>query len=458
VELVWFLAGLGLGLGLLAGSTHRFNRQLERIVRILPSDRYQSALPPLSRLTQLTHHFHGQLQRYEQELLGWQDILYRSPMGYLQVNGTDNLYWINQRACDLLKIRTSPRELLPSCLLLEVVRSLELDQLIGQVRGEQQEQQIDWTLHLPEGSQEHPLRAYGIPLAAGHVGVFIEDRTEAKDLTEDRDRWTSDVAHELKTPLTSIRLMVEALAHQMGSQHSSQAERLLQEVIRLSDLVKDLLELSRITFHQSQTLKLQAENVPGLIHKAWLNLEPLAQQQNLSLYYQGLEEFTLDVDKNRLYRVFLNLLDNAIKYSPVDQPIIVEVEVVNLSSPHHEADQGLCIDIIDMGPGFPPEALPHIFKRFYRSDPSRVRPNTVIESSAMVSGDRRPPLAQPQITSLTLSEPDHQRSTHSRPPLGGSGLGLAIAQQIVLAHGGTIQAYNHPQMGGAWLRIELPCP
>lgn len=455
MELVGFLAGLGVGLGLLAWSARQFNHRLEGIIRTLPSDRYQSALSPLSRLTQLTHQLQNELQHHEQKLLDWQDILYRSPMGYLQVNAVDNLYWINQRACDLLKIHSRPWEAPPNRLLLEVVRSLELDQLISQVRTDQQEQHIDWTMYLSEWSQEMPLRAYGIPLSQGHVGVFIEDRTEAKNLAEDRDRWTSDVAHELKTPLTSIRLMVETLEHQMSGQHRPQIERLLQEVIRLSDLVKDLLELSRITFHQGQTLKLQAVNVPSLIHKAWLNLEPLAQQRNLSLLYQGLEEFTLDVDKNRLYRVFLNLLDNAIKYSPVDQPIIVQVEVVEPAPTTAESGRWLCIDIIDRGSGFPAEALPHVFKRFYRSDPSRVRGHTTrtetVDINPLASLDPSP------TTSLLLSESDKAPSP-AVPTLGGSGLGLAIAQQIVLAHGGFIRARNHPQIGGAWLRVQLPCP
>ncbi|WP_299415645.1 HAMP domain-containing sensor histidine kinase [Acaryochloris sp. IP29b_bin.148] len=451
MELVGFLAGLGIGLGLLAWSARQFNYRLEQIIRTLPRDYYQSTLSPLSRLTQLTHQLQEELQHHEQERLGWQDILYRSPIGYLQVNDADNLYWINQQACNLLKLRFQSWEALPNRLLLEVVRSIELDQLINQVRTGQQGQKIDWTMHLSDWSQGKPLRAYGIPLPKGHVGIFIEDRTEAKNLAEDRDRWTSDVAHELKTPLTSIRLMVETLEHQMSGQHQTRIERLLQEVIRLSDLVKDLLELSRITFHQAQTLKRQAVNVPSLIHKAWLNLEPLAQQRNLSLFYQGLEEFTLDVDKNRLYRVFLNLLDNAIKYSPVDQPIIVQVEVAQSAA---DVDQWLCIDIIDTGSGFPAEALPHIFKRFYRSDPSRVRGHTPRTEAV----DINPHTAlDPAPASLLLSELDHGASS-ALPALGGSGLGLAIAQQIILAHQGSIQARNHPQTGGAWLRVQLPCP
>ncbi|KAI9133058.1 cell wall metabolism sensor histidine kinase WalK [Acaryochloris sp. CCMEE 5410] len=454
MQLVWFLAGLGLGLGLLAWSARHFNHQLERIIRTLPSDPYRPTLSPLSRLSRVTLQLQDQLQLNEQELLGWQDILRRAPVGYLQVNSADNLYWINERACDLLKLQSRSWDAWPNRLLLEVVRSIELDQLISQVRSGQQEHQIEWIMHLSERAQEWPLRAYGIPLPEGHVGVFIEDRTEAKNLAEDRDRWTSDVAHELKTPLTSIRLMVETLEPRISWQHRSHIDRLLQEVTRLSDLVKDLLELSRITFNQAQTLKLQPVNVPSLIHKAWLNLEPLAQQRNLSLFYQGVEDCTLNVDKNRLYRVFLNLIDNAIKYSPVDQPIIVQVEVVQ-SAEEGEQGQRLRIDIIDTGSGFSVESLPHIFKRFYRSDPSRVRGTVPMGNPEAVSLQPLGTSDVIQATSVVLSE---QEQASAVAPLGGSGLGLAIAQQIILAHGGTIRARNHPQTGGAWLQIMLPCP
>ncbi len=464
MELLWFFVGLGLGLCLLGWSARNFNRKLEEVMSTLPHEQYQSALSPLSRLTRITQDSQHELKILEQQILGWQDILSHSPMGYLQVTGIDNLYWINQRACDLLNIRNRSWEVLPNRLLLEVVRSIELDQLIARVRNDQQEHQTDWTLHLSDWSQELPLRAYGMPLSNGHVGVFLEDRREAKNLADDRDRWTSDVAHELKTPLTSIRLMAETLESQVGLQHRPRIGRLLQEVIRLSDLVKDLLELSRITFNQAQTLKLEAVNVPSLIHKAWLNLEPLAQQRNLSLFYQGLEEFTLAVDNNRLYRVFLNLLDNAIKHSPIDQPIMVQVEVTSdaPSTVAASSVQWLCIDIFDTGIGFPAEALPHVFKRFYRSDPSRVRATVPLSGDDLVDLSPVSFLQQNQLSLLNPiqeygSSPDQALSIPLSPSSGGSGLGLAIAQQIVLAHGGSIRARNHPQTGGAWLQILLPC-
>jgi two-component system phosphate regulon sensor histidine kinase PhoR len=142
----------------------------------------------------------------------------------------------------------------------------------------------------------------------------------------------------------------------------------------------------------------------------------------LSLTYSGSETVWLRADKSRLTQVFLNLLDNSIKYSPFQGTICV---IVNQTMTETEPKQ-VQINIIDSGPGFPAADLPHVFERLYRGDPARTR--------------------QPQSLSNSAAAP---RTT-------GSGLGLAIVRQIVLAHGGSIKAMNHPETGGAWLQVELP--
>jgi two-component system phosphate regulon sensor histidine kinase PhoR len=117
-----------------------------------------------------------------------------------------------------------------------------------------------------------------------------------------------------------------------------------------------------------------------------------------------------------MYQVFVNLLDNSIKYSPPQTTIQISSEVSH--SPYLE------INIIDSGPGFSSEDLPHIFERFYRGDKARYR-SPVMEN-----------------TSTTT--------------IAGSGLGLAIVRQIIIAHQGMIKAMNHSETGGAWMQIQLP--
>ncbi|MGD1941258.1 MAG: sensor histidine kinase [Leptolyngbyaceae cyanobacterium] len=166
---------------------------------------------------------------------------------------------------------------------------------------------------------------------------------------------------------------------------------------------------------------------------AWQSLEPLADIKQVQIAYEGPTDLIVPIDEGLMYRVFINLIDNAIKYSPREGTICVRAGIQ--SSPGSGADtlvsSHLQIDVIDEGAGFSDNDLPHIFNRFYRADASRTR----------VSGSL-PATPQPQTSSEGLRN-------------SGTGLGLAIAQQIVAAHGGDIKACNHPETGGGWLTISL---
>jgi two-component system phosphate regulon sensor histidine kinase PhoR len=268
------------------------------------------------------------------------------------------------------------------------------------------------------------LRGLGFSLENGHIGVFLEDRWEAMQLLQERDRWTSDVAHELKTPLTSIRLIAEALQPKTNLDLQPWVDQLIQETLRLSHLVQDILELSRLTPQTQQTLQLGDVDLPALVRQAWITLGPLAQSKNLSLYYDGPDTHILRADQAQLLRVLLNVLDNSIKFSPSDTAITVRL-VLDVSSPTSDQATWIQLDVIDTGAGFPADNLTLVFQRFYKADPARGRGSD-------------PTTTRPQSLG------------------GGSGLGLAIAQQIILAHGGTITARNDPHHNGAWVQILLP--
>jgi two-component system phosphate regulon sensor histidine kinase PhoR len=143
----------------------------------------------------------------------------------------------------------------------------------------------------------------------------------------------------------------------------------------------------------------------GLIEQVWQGLRPLAEQRGIRLEVSQRGAISLQADRSRLHRALLNLIDNAVRYSPDGGVVAVELAQRG----------GWCqISVRDRGPGLSDDDLEHMFERFYRGDPSRVR---------------------------------SQRS--------GSGLGLAIVQQIAVTHGGRIQASNHPQ-GGACIELILP--
>ncbi len=463
VNLLWFGLGLSVGLICWLGYAYTLNRQLDRVLASLPVPQ-GLGVAPVKRLTQLFR-FHQHVQMVlEQQLEQWQYIARSAPIGYLQVDGENRLHWINPHACQLLKIDPQKYTQDSDRLLLEVVRSYELDSLVEEVRRTQSICQKNWAFlsvppNLAETSCSLPLRGYGLPLAAGQVGIFLEDRQEATTLAAERDRWTSDVAHELKTPLTSIRLVAETLQNQVDPALRTWVERLLKEAIRLSALVQDVLELSQMSLKQRSDLRLRPVDLPVLIQNAWQIVEPLAAPKHLSLDYQGPTTLTLQADEARLCRVLINLLDNSIKYSPANTTIQVQLQYLAPTVIHdrfaelprvNAAEPWLCLEILDSGPGFPPEALPHLFKRFYRADPARARYPSRLPRTRADEGQRLPSQNTQSIANSALTPAVTDAIG------GGSGLGLAIVQQIVTNHGGFVQAQNHPETGGAWFRILLP--
>jgi two-component system, OmpR family, phosphate regulon sensor histidine kinase PhoR len=435
--LLHFFVGLALGLAFWLLWQYLWRQRLNKLLRLLQQVKF--VVPTGSKFNHLAAAITSQQQRYgalEQQIEIWQQVLEVAPLAYVQVNRVNQLMWINPEAVQLLGVDGRIDEPLGDApqrrLLLQIVRSYELDQLIAQTRKAQQPKQREWVYHPPlslqqgQPQQARPLRGYGFPLANGDIGVFLADRQEAQVLKAERDRWIADVAHELKTPLTSMRLVAETLQPRIEPRLQVWVDRLLQEMVRLGDLVQNLLELGRLSQDVSTELRLTEVDLPALIHNVWLSLEPLANQKRLQFCYQGPEALHATLDQSQFFRVLLNLLDNAIRYSPNQGKIQVHITTDASATPEPAAPQtaraSLCLDVIDAGPGFSEIDLPHVFERFYRAEASRVR------------------------------HPSPNPSNGS----GGSGLGLAIVQQIVTAHQGRITAQNHPETGGGWLRIFLP--
>ena len=408
----------------------RQRRREKRILSLIKAPSWSTALTRLQALLADQPEQQQELQFLGNRRDTLEHILQAAPVGYLQVDDENRLIWCNNEANRLLRMN---QPLMGSVqrrrLLLEVARSYELDALIDEARQRQAPCQREWMLYQispdpihPREEPTYPLRGYAIPLHRSEVGVFLENRQEAALLVQQRDRWTSDVAHELKTPLTSIRLVAETLQSRVEPETKVWLNRLVNETIRLSHLVEDLLNLSRLQASPSHGLARQPIDLPPLIHSAWQSLEPLAQVKQLSLHYQGPEHYWANLDEPLFLRVVLNLIDNAIKHSPSQAQVYVQV------SPPADAPEpgGFVLEVVDQGSGFNPKDLPYIFDRFYRADPSRSRGQLAAEVNLP--------------------------STSSR----GSGLGLAIVSQIVAAHGGTITAANHPDLGGGWLSLEIP--
>lgn len=455
-----FVVGLAVGLGILLVYRRRDNAKLKRLLGRLEDHQPLSTWGYDAQIASAISEQQAQTETLNEQLRDFQQLLRFAPIGYLQVDEENRLLWCNQRAQEFLDIDKADYD--QPRLLLAVVRSYELDQLVERTRQSQRTCEARWTFNSistdPFNYLErpaYPLQGYGLPISNGHVGVFLENRQEAVSLAQQRDRWISDVAHELKTPLTSIRLVAETLQSRVEPSLLTWVERLLKEVIRLSKLVDDVLNMSSLEQGQSsyqeaallQTADGNEVDLVSLIQAVWHSIEPLAKLSQLSLNYQGPEKLLVNVNPSLMHRVLFNLLSNAVKYSPSAQTIQVKLSVTPsqkslgkepsalrpLPPKGREGSfgEGILLEVIDAGVGLNEKDLPYVFDRFYRADLARSHEADVACESA---------------DSVEMAELSSS----------GTGLGLAIVRQIVESHQGRVEATNSPETGGAWFRVWLP--
>ncbi|WP_217635229.1 cell wall metabolism sensor histidine kinase WalK [Paenibacillus sp. yr247] len=220
---------------------------------------------------------------------------------------------------------------------------------------------------------------------------------------EGRKRFLSEISHELRTPLTTIRASLQGITDGVVEPEDAKEfiQVSLQETLRLSSLVDDLMELS--SFEEKQ-VKLDFQNfdvsdVVGLV-VTQLKMKAKAKQIELSSEAEG--PYVVYADADRLRQVFINLLDNAINHITECSEAGIRVKVVKNER---------WIEVWDNGPGIAPEKLPHLFDRFYKADESRNR--------------------------------------------SGAGLGLTICKHIIEAHGGSIRVESKLHVGTVF-KIYLP--
>jgi signal transduction histidine kinase len=230
--------------------------------------------------------------------------------------------------------------------------------------------------------------------------AFNQTLERLERLFRSQQRLLADVSHELRTPLTTIRGNLD-LMRRMGDMDPESLGAIQVEIERMTRLVGDLLLLARA---DSGGLPLEhklveLDNMLFDVYRQVRVLEP-----PIEIELTAVDQVTVLGDADRLKQLFLNLVENAVKYTPPGG-------VVRLSL-SKEADWAF-FEVSDTGVGIPPENLPHIFDRFYRVDKSRAR-------------------AQ-----------------------GGSGLGLSIAKWIAQAHGGAIRVSSHVGEGTTF-RVTLP--
>ena len=214
-------------------------------------------------------------------------------------------------------------------------------------------------------------------------------------------QFTADASHELRTPLAAMQaiLSVTRERRRTAADYELALADLADEADRLAGLVEDLLRLAR---GETQTDGVRAPvDLSTLLRDVTDSLRPLAEAKGLALTCNVPSGLTLTGDSDALIRLFVNLLENAVKYSERGEILVTA----------RRTTDGLDVTVADTGMGIPAEHLPHIFDRFYRVDKAR---------SAR-----------------------------------GAGLGLAIAQEIARAHGGMIAAASTPGVGTTFT-VHLP--
>jgi two-component system, OmpR family, phosphate regulon sensor histidine kinase PhoR len=407
VNFLFLLIGFSIGISFYLWQQYRLNRQLKQM---LDNESQDTSLSTLFLVRRELSSLHKEIAFLKQELQNWRDLLNLAPVGYLHLDQDDRLLWCNRQARKLLRIDRWQEGQIR--LLLELVRSIELDTLIETTRKTQQAQICEWTYNYTNyqtqgNTDKIALKGYSLPLDNGYVDIIIENRQILLDLRQKSERSISDLTHELRTPLTAISLVAEMLESRIPKSDVHWLTRMRREIDRLTKLVGDWLDLSELQANPQDNLNYSPIDFQELIAATWQILEPLANAKTVSLKYTPHPHPYFEGDYDRLMQVFLNLFDNALKHSPPQSQITVAINTTPTQ---------ITIDIIDAGTGFLIEDLPHVFERLYRGDKSRTR---------------------------------------AKNKSVGSGLGLAIAKAIIIAHGGSISANNHPQ-GGGWLQVHFP--
>ncbi|WP_394770561.1 sensor histidine kinase [Lacisediminihabitans sp.] len=237
---------------------------------------------------------------------------------------------------------------------------------------------------------------------------LAESRSREERVENSRRELVAWISHDLRTPLAGIRAMAESLEDGMASEPARYYAQMRTQVDRMSGMVDDLNELSRI-HSGSLRLSLQSVSLYDLISDVVAELGPFAQSRSIGLVGDGARELTILADPRELSRVVGNLVMNSIQHSPAGSPITVSAR---------ETDDGnAMISVIDAAGGIPEKDLGRVFEAGWRASNSRT-PETATSRS------------------------------------GGAGLGLAIVQGIVHAHSGRVVVQNVP--GGCRFDVFLP--
>ncbi|OUN36147.1 sensor histidine kinase [Lachnoclostridium sp. An76] len=270
-------------------------------------------------------------------------------------------------------------------------------------------------IHKITGAIENVTEGYSDDVL--HVDTFTETRqlSEAfnkmlgrlKILDESREEFVSNVSHELKTPMTSMKVLADSLLEQDNvpvEMYQEFMQDIAKEIDRENQIITDLLSLVKMD-RSGQTMNIRTMNINDLLEQILKRLKPIAEKKNVEMVMETFRPVNAEIDETKFTLAVSNLVENAIKYNHENGWVHV-----SLNADH----KYFYVKVEDSGIGIPEQDQANIFERFYRVDKS-----------------------------------------HSRE-IGGTGLGLAIARNAVLVHRGSIKVYSNEGEGTTFtVRIPL---
>jgi two-component system, OmpR family, sensor histidine kinase SenX3 len=257
----------------------------------------------------------------------------------------------------------------------------------------------------PIGQGKRKIKIAVTSLDEDTILILINDESEKSRVDAIRRDFIANISHELKTPIGALSLLSEAIAQAKDDPEAMErfAGRIKSEAKRLEDLVKEIINLSRLQGEDPLTDPHPVE-ISEVVNEAISQAETNAESRNIDVIRSDKREGWVLGDRDQLIMAVHNLIENAINYSPEGTRVTVEVKV--------EGDL-MEVDVIDQGIGIKDEDLERIFERFYRADPARSRET------------------------------------------GGTGLGLSIVKHVAQNHGGEVKVWSKVGVGSTFA-LRLP--
>ncbi len=398
---------------ILSRLTARPLRQIAAIAAEIGQGNFQRRLPVdwYDELGDLSKSMNGMAAKLEAQLSALSGeksrldaILRGMGEGLMVTDAKGSISLVNPAFCRLFAVSDN----VAGSPLSRISRHPALHDSYSRVLKSGSELQEEMTLQV---SGEKVLLTHWVPLSAesgsGGVVAVFHDISDLKRLENIRKDFVANVSHELRTPVTVIKGYAETLLEGVITENPEQAARFVAIIRnhsdRLTELLTDLLSLSELE-SANYALQLQQTPLDASIRRvcSLLTEKIAAKEITITLPPEPLQPVM--ADQGRLEQVLVNLLDNAVKFTPKGGRVAISV---------NEEDGYQRVAVQDSGMGVPTESIPRLFERFYRVDSGRSRDE------------------------------------------GGTGLGLAIVKHIVQLHGGTVRAENNRDSRGATFSFTL---